>query len=86
MSPENRAYAKRGSVHDLQTFCNRYILDIDGSMPGVLRFGKRSFEDDNEKVQKKEMPGVLRFGKRAYENEKKSMPGRKSKQTKCIEH
>ncbi|XGW35716.1 hypothetical protein V3C99_019143 [Haemonchus contortus] len=41
--------------------------DLDGGMPGVLRFGKRE-----NGVEKKEVPGVLRFGKRTN---KKSMPG-----------
>lgn len=41
--------------------------DLDGGMPGVLRFGKREGG-----VEKKEVPGVLRFGKRTN---KKSMPG-----------
>ncbi|CAD6187356.1 unnamed protein product [Caenorhabditis auriculariae] len=52
--------------------------DFDGSMPGVLRFGKRRLWDEDRKsaVQKKEVPGVLRFGKRStFLNEKKSMPG-----------
>lgn len=46
-------------------------------MPGVLRFGKRSFIDGepDRAMEKKEMPGVLRFGKRGLENEKKSVPG-----------
>ncbi|KAE9415516.1 hypothetical protein Angca_006813 [Angiostrongylus cantonensis] len=40
--------------------------DLDGDMPGVLRFGKR------RGFEKKEVPGVLRFGKRTN---KKSVPG-----------
>nr|AAO18225.1 FMRFamide-like prepropeptide [Oesophagostomum dentatum] len=40
--------------------------DMDGGMPGVLRFGKR------EGFAEKEVPGVLRFGKRSN---KKSVPG-----------
>ncbi|VDM54436.1 unnamed protein product [Angiostrongylus costaricensis] len=48
---EQRIYAKR---------------DLDGDMPGVLRFGKR------RGFEKKEVPGVLRFGKRTN---KKSVPG-----------
>jgi len=53
--------------------------DMDGSMPGVLRFGKRAqsfirFGRSDGDMQKKEMPGVLRFGKRSPQ-EKKSMPG-----------
>ena len=49
-------------------------------MPGVLRFGKRSYIDGlrDRTMEKKEMPGVLRFGKRALENEKKSVPGESS--------
>uniref|UniRef100_A0A0K0DQB2 Formamidopyrimidine-DNA glycosylase n=1 Tax=Angiostrongylus cantonensis TaxID=6313 RepID=A0A0K0DQB2_ANGCA len=43
-----------------------YYLDLDGDMPGVLRFGKR------RGFEKKEVPGVLRFGKRTN---KKSVPG-----------
>jgi hypothetical protein len=43
--------------------------DDGGSMPGVLRFGKRAFaprfvDDGGVVLMKKEMPGVLRFGKR----------------------
>ncbi|KJH44280.1 hypothetical protein DICVIV_09677 [Dictyocaulus viviparus] len=40
--------------------------DLNGDMPGVLRFGKR------QDIEKKVVPGVLRFGKRAN---KKSVPG-----------
>ncbi|PIO71871.1 hypothetical protein TELCIR_06210 [Teladorsagia circumcincta] len=46
---------------------SKYTVDLDGGMPGVLRFGKRE-----NGVEKKEVPGVLRFGKRTN---KKSMPG-----------
>ncbi|VDO32069.1 unnamed protein product [Haemonchus placei] len=46
---------------------NKLFSDLDGGMPGVLRFGKRE-----NGVEKKEVPGVLRFGKRTN---KKSMPG-----------
>ncbi|KAK5986835.1 FMRFamide prepropeptide [Trichostrongylus colubriformis] len=56
-------YAKRV----LPPIESKVLLDLDGGMPGVLRFGKRE-----NGVEKKEVPGVLRFGKR---NDKKSMPG-----------
>ncbi|CAB3399728.1 unnamed protein product [Caenorhabditis bovis] len=62
VKPDGRLFSKR---------------DIDGNVPGVLRFGKRAgyFDKRESSVQKKEMPGVLRFGKRMFFDEKESVPG-----------
>ena len=63
---------------DVEGFIKRSPSNLEGEIPGILRFGKRSqsfvrfgrsADELSNLIEKKQVPGVLRFGKRS------DMPG-----------